>query len=329
MKILVSGMQPTGELHLGNYLGALANWVRLQHQYQCFFFIADYHAMTIKSDPKEMPHRIKNLILTYLSAGLSPEKCTIFIQSHLKEHAELGWIFQTLTQIGELERMTQYKDKSKQNKENINAGLFSYPSLMAADILMYKADGVPVGEDQTQHVELTRILAKRFNTRFGKTFPEPQTILTPAPRVMSLADPTKKMSKSLGEKHFVGLFEDPKLIKKKVMSAVTDAGGSNQPVSLGVKNLFTLLEACEAPVEIIDQLKDQHNAGTIKYIHLKEAVAEAIIKLVEPIQEKRKELLSKPDYVAQAVAQGTEHARKICHKTMREVKQKCGLLADV
>lgn len=324
-KTLVSGMQPTGELHLGNYLGALKNWVRLQHQYDCLFFVADYYALTIAYHSKDLPARVKNLILTYLAAGLNPEKCTLFIQSHIPQHAELGWIFTSLAMMSELERMTQYKDKSKQHQDNINAGLFTYPALMTADILMYKAQGVPVGEDQTQHVELTRVLAKRFNTRFGNTFPEPQVILTPTPRVMSLADPNKKMSKSLGDKHYISLFDAPKTIERKVMSAVTDTKPGSA-MSLGVKNLFILLEACEAPTEIITDLNQQHTAGTLKYVDLKKAVAETIIKLVEPIQEKLKELEANPSYVAEVITAGTARARALAQATMKEVKQKCGLL---
>ena len=323
---LLSGMQPTGPLHIGNYLGALKNWTSLQDEFDCSFFIADLHAMTIEYDPKDMPVYVNELALTYLAAGLDPEKCNIFIQSHVPEHSELAWIFNTIVPIGELERMTQYKDKSEQHKQNINAGVFTYPALMAADILMHKPVGVPVGEDQTQHVELARSIAKKFNKTFGKTFPEPKVILTPTPRVMSLVDPEKKMSKSKGEKHYIGMFEDPKSIRKKIMSAVTDSASGSKKMPAGVENLFTLLEACGAEKSLIATFMEQYNEKSLQYKDLKEATADTVIAMLKPIQEKRKQLESDPGYVADALLKGTTAAQAVAKETMKEVKEKCGLL---
>ena len=206
-----SGMQPSGELHLGNWLGALKNWISLQHDYECIFCVVDAHALTQDIDPRQMPARIREMALGWVAAGLDPERCTIFVQSTVPEHAELAWVFNTVAPMGLLERMTQYKDKSKDQPENINAGLFTYPVLQAADIAIYKADGVPVGEDQVQHVELTRVVVRKFNNRYGAVFPEPQALLTPAARVMGL-DGDRKMSKSLD--NHIALFDDSETIWK-------------------------------------------------------------------------------------------------------------------
>ena len=217
MRIL-SGIQPSGELHIGNYLGAIKNWVKLQNdsKNECWFFVADYHSITENYDPKEKPKEILNLTADLLSLGLNPEKSVIFQQSQIPGHADLTWIFNTLTPLGELERMTQYKDKAASQKQNINVGLFDYPVLMAADILIYKSEAVPVGEDQVQHLELTREIARRFNDKFGKVFPEPKPLLTESARIMSLIDPAKKMSKSGGEKSYIAISDSPEVIKEKI-----------------------------------------------------------------------------------------------------------------
>ena len=196
-KRLFSGIQPSGDVHVGNYLGAIKNWVRMVDQYDCVFCIVDYHAITIEYDPQEMQKRILNAAAVNIAAGLDPNRCTIFVQSYVPEHTELAWILNTITPIGHLERMTQFKDKSKQHRENINAGLFTYPVLQAADIMLYKGEAVPIGEDQVQHIELAREIARKFNLRYGETFPEPLEILSEAPRIMGL-DGKTKMSKSLG-----------------------------------------------------------------------------------------------------------------------------------
>jgi len=314
-------MQPTGSLHLGNYLGALKQWVDLQETHSCIFCIVDYHAMTIEYNARQMRERIVELALDWLSAGLDPSKSIIFIQSQVPEHTELAWIFNTITPLGELERMTQFKEKSAQHRKNVNAGLFTYPILQAADILLYKADRVPVGEDQVQHVELTRDIAKAFNRRFGKTLPEPKPILTKAARIMSPTEPTKKMSKSLGEKHYIALTDSADTVKKKIRSAVTDtSAGADSP---GVKNLFAILEAFDQ--DAAKGFTMEHKKGTLKYSDLKDVVANTIIGHLKPIQEKRKELESRADEVADILIAGSEQAQKIAKKTMEEVREKIGV----
>src|SRR3989339_1253339 len=221
MRIL-SGIQPTGLIHLGNYFGELKQRINLQKKNDCYFMVVDLHALTIPQNSAQFKQNIESAILDYLAVGLDPKKCTLFVQSQVVGHTELAWILGTLTPLGELERMTQFKEKSSQHKQNINAGLFTYPILQAADILLYKANTVPVGEDQVQHVELTRVIAKKFNNAFGMTFPEPQALLTPTPRVMSLTEPASTMSKSKGEKNYIALSDEPETIRKKIRSAVTD-----------------------------------------------------------------------------------------------------------
>src|SRR3989339_646529 len=224
MEKIFSGIQPTGQLHLGNYLGAIKNWVDLQKKYACVYCIVDYHAMTIPYDPAVMPKNIINAAADLLATGVDPKKSILFVQSQVPEHTELAWILNTITPISELKRMTQFKEKSQRFQDNINLGLFAYPVLQAADILLYQTELVPVGEDQIQHVELARDIARKFNKKFGATFPEPRTLLTKTPRIMSLKDPTKKMSKSLGEDHYLALADKPEIIKDKIKRAVTDIG---------------------------------------------------------------------------------------------------------
>ncbi|MAG29150.1 tryptophan--tRNA ligase [bacterium] len=320
--LIFSGMQPTGSLHLGNYLGALKQWVELQEQHDSIFCIVDYHALTIDYSPKDLPNRITELALDYLSAGVDPEKSIVFVQSQIPEHTELAWIFNSITPMGELERMTQFKEKSEQHKQNINAGLFTYPILQAADILLYKADRVPVGEDQVQHVELTRDIAKKFNKTFGKTFPETKVILTKTARIMSLVDPEKKMSKSLGEKHYIALSDSPDAIKKKVRSAVTDTHGGSK--SAGVTNLFDILEALNGD-DMVSELKDQHKKGKLPYKDLKDIVANTIISHLKPIQERRRELEEQREEIGEILIEGAERAQEIAQKTMEEVREKVGV----
>ncbi|MDO8633200.1 MAG: tryptophan--tRNA ligase, partial [Candidatus Wildermuthbacteria bacterium] len=224
MRIL-SGIQPTGQMHIGNYLGAGLQYLEYQDKGDFFLMVADLHALTVPQNPKTFGQDTLNKALELLAIGIDPAKCTLFVQSHVKEHAELAWILNTITPLGELERMTQYKDKSKKHKDNINAGLLDYPVLMAADILLYKTDVVPVGQDQTQHLELTRTLAKKFNSLYGETFPEPKTMLVKeGAKIMSLLDPKKKMSKSDNPDSFIAITDDPETIKRKVAKAVTDTG---------------------------------------------------------------------------------------------------------
>ena len=319
-------MQPSSAtLHIGNYLGALKNWVALQDDYDCYYMIVDLHALSGEVKPCELSKNTKSTALNYLAAGLNPQKSTIFIQSHIHEHSELFWILSCITPVGELERMIQFKDKSaKKSAENINAGLLMYPVLQAADILLYKPYGVPVGEDQKQHLELNNIIARKFNNAYGKTFDEIEWLKTKTPRVMSLADPLKKMSKSAGEKHYIGLTDSPSDIRYKVMKAVTDTD-SGAKKSHGVENLFTLLSACGGSGDVLAEFEKQYQGGTIKYKDLKEATAETIISMLKPIQERRRELESDPGYVAEVLSEGCERARKIAKKTMEEVKEKVGI----
>jgi len=324
MKIF-SGIQPTGTLHIGNYLGAIKQWIELQKKNPCIFSIVDLHAVTIPYNPKEMQKNILSAAMDYLAAGLDPKKCIIFVQSHVKEHAELAWLLETLTPIGELERMTQYKEKARQYADNVNAGLFAYPVLMAADILLYKADTVPVGEDQEQHVELSRVLARKFNNRFGKIFPEPKTQLPKSgARIMSLNDPLQKMSKSFGPQSYIALNDSPALIREKIKTAVTDSGREvkydikNKPA---ISNLLTIygLFANKAIAEIE---KKYQSKG---YAEFKKDLAETIIKGLANFQKNRKTLEKNPKKAEKILADGAKKAQKIAIATMKEIKKKMGL----
>ena len=240
---IISGIQPTGKIHIGNYLGAIKQWLELQKKEDCIFFIADLHSLTCPYEPKDLKESIIEAAICYLAAGIDPEKSIFFTQSDVPEHTRLAWIFNTVCPIGELERMTQFKEKSKQFRKNINAGLLTYPVLQAADILLYKAGAVPVGKDQVQHIELTRTIARRFNQKFGQTFSEPRAILSEGSKIMSLTDPKKKMSKSSDPNNCISLFEEPEAIRKKIMSAVTDTGKTvkySPKTKPGISNLITI-----------------------------------------------------------------------------------------
>src|SRR3989344_5071408 len=241
---IFSGNRPTGSLHLGNYLGAIQQWIALQEKNECVFCIVDLHAITTPYNPKELKKDIVNTLVAYLAAGINPDKSIIFLQSQIKEHPELAWLFETITPLGELKRMTQFKEKSQENKDYVNAGLLNYPVLMAADILLYQAEGVPVGKDQQQHVELTRTIAKKFNQKFGQTFKEPASLIAKeGAKIMSLQDPKKKMSKSDDPKSCIFLFDTPEAITKKIMYAQTDSGKDviyNITKKPGISNLLTI-----------------------------------------------------------------------------------------
>lgn len=317
-----SGIQPTGAIHLGNYVGAIRNWVRLQHQYPSFFSIVDYHAVTTPYEPSELPARCLEAAIDILAAGVDPDKAVFFIQSCVPEHTELCWIFNTLCGMGALERMTQFKEKSEQYREHINAGLFDYPVLQTADILLYKANLVPVGEDQLQHLELSRELARRFNSRFGTTFPEPEPGLTSEKRLMALNDPSRKMSKSLPGS-YISLTDTDEEIRKKIGRAVTDAGPAGE-MSPGVANLFTLLR-CFGSAGIISHFEQAYEAGTLRYSELKPAVAEAVIADVAPVRERRQELAARPERVWDVLDAGARTAREVARTTMAEVRERMGL----
>jgi len=329
-KRVLSGIQPTNEIHIGNYFGAVKNWVGLQAKYQCIYTVVDYHAMTVPFDPEKLRTNTKEMFISLLACGLDPDKSIIFIQSMVPEHTELTWILNCFTSFGEMNRMTQFKDKSvllqeKSKDDFISTGLFNYPILQAADILIYNADFVPVGKDQEQHLELTRNIATRFNNHFNPYFNLPQPLFAEVPKLMSLADPSKKMSKSLGPKHFVGLFDDENVIRKKVKSAVTDIGmEENQELSPGVKNLFEILRACDKN-ELYRSFWSEYEKNTLKYSYLKEEVAVALIQLTNNIKERKRDIIADKDYIKKMMKEGSEKAREIAYKTIKEVRNICGL----
>lgn len=318
---IFSAVQPSGELHIGNYLGALKNFVELQDKYDCFFFIADYHSITGNYNPKEKSRQIFDLALDFLAIGLDPEKCVIAVQSQIPEHTELAWIFNTITPISELQRMTQFKDKSENQEKNINMGLFDYPVLQAADILMYKAYGVPVGQDQLQHIELTRKIARFFNNKFGETFPEPKDIITETPKIMSLTDPTKKMSKSHGPKSYIGINDEPEVIRKKIRKAV-----STTEYNKDIYDFYAVLLEKFGSEKNKTYFLEQFKNKNIKFSELKNALAEDIANYFKDFRKKRKELEKNPEEVKKILSDGAEKARVIARETMEEVKEKVGLV---
>ena len=323
-RTVFSGIQPSGNLHIGNLLGAIRNWVELQKQYPSYFCIVDYHAVTVPYDPREMPRRVRDAVLLNVAAGLDPERSVIFVQSQVPEHAELAWLFNCITPLGQLQRMTQFKDKARQHAEAVNAGLLNYPVLQAADILLYRADLVPVGEDQVQHIELTRDIARRFNYLFGETFPLPEAYVTRGARIMSLDNPARKMSKS-EPKGAIDLLDDPQAIRAKVRAAVTDPGpAGSAEMSPGVRNLFTLLELT-APPEVYRHFEEAYRDGTIRYVELKEALAEALVRLLSPIQERYRELSARPELAWEIAAAGAERARSVAQQVIGEVRERMGL----
>ncbi len=325
MERILSGIKPTGKLTLGNYIGALRNFKNFQEQGECFIFIADLHALTLPIDPLELKTNSRDIAAFYLAAGLDPNKCNIFLQSHVSAHAELNAIMQNFLYMGELSRMTQFKDKSqKLNKEKIGLGLFAYPVLMASDILLYDATIVPVGEDQIQHVELTRDLAKRFNHRYGDTLIMPKAVVTKVgARIMSLSDPTKKMSKS-DEKGDIFLKDGPKVIRKKIMSAVTDSESvvrydvENKP---GISNLLTIYASLKN-ITIHEAEKEFEGAN---YGTFKKAVADAVIEEIEPFQKRYQEIIAS-NYVDEVLNRGAERAKSIANATLKRVHDVVGLL---
>lgn len=320
---ILSGIQPTGKLHLGNYLGALKNWVGLQDEYpnSCYYCIVDLHAITAPYDPGVLKQKVFDTALDFLAAGLDPEKSVIFIQSHVNEHSELMWLLNTITPIGLLERMTQYKDKKKKHVDHINAGLLNYPILMAADILLYKAAFVPVGEDQVQHLEFARELARKFNHTFGEVFPEPEPKLTRGARIMSLTNPENKMSKSDIEKSYITLDEEPEIIKGKLKKAVTDAGTTGE-IGPGAKNLITVMEVIDP--ELAAKFTADAEAGQIRYADLKMNLADKLAEYFRPFRERRRELAAKPDEVWGLLSEGKNQARQIASATLQEAKKSMG-----
>ena len=323
-KVIFSAVQPSGEITLGNYLGAIKNWINLQNDYRCIFALADLHTITVRQDPKEFNRRIIELYALFLACGVDPEKSIFFIQSQVHTHANLGWILQCYTQFGELSRMTQFKDKSKKHADNINAGLFCYPSLMAADILLYNADLVPVGADQKQHLELTRNIAERFNGIYGDTFTVPEPYIPKiGARVMSLQDPTKKMSKSdENANSCVRIMDGADVIMKKFKRAVTDSnsGVKFRNENTGIDNLIGIY-SCVTGKSTDEVEKEFEGKG---YGDFKKTVGEAVIDEIVPIQEKFKDYMKNTDYIFECFKRGKEEALAISEQTLKEVKEKIG-----
>jgi tryptophanyl-tRNA synthetase len=323
MTRIFSGIQPSGELHIGNYLGAIRNWVQLQHQHECIYCVVDYHAITGSYEPDDLRRRTSDMVISLLAAGLDPEKCTLFIQSMVPEHTELQWIFNTVTPLGELERQTQYKDKASR-QESVLAGLLNYPVLQAADILLYRAEAVPVGEDQLQHLELSREIARRWNAKFGVDyFPEPRPLLTATRRIMGL-DGRAKMSKSLG--NTIGLLEEPDSIWEKLRPAVTDPARVRRtdPGTPEVCNIYHLHQAF-SDAATVEHVAVQCRSAGWGCIDCKRALFESIRRELDPIRERAAELRERPELVRDVLEQGAARCRAIASETMREVKQRMGL----
>jgi tryptophanyl-tRNA synthetase len=325
---MLSGIQPSGELHLGNYLGAIRNWGARAEEFDCYYFMADMHTITVRQNPADLRRRTLTQLAQYIACGLDPEKNTLFVQSHLPQHAQLGWVLNCYTMFGELSRMTQFKDKSAKNADNINGGLFTYPALMAADILLYQPDFVPVGEDQKQHVELTRNVAQRFNHIYGDVFkiPEPYIPKTGA-RVMSLNAPESKMSKSMPE-GCVFLMEKPEDILRKFKRAVTDSDTEHcvryAPAEKpGVANLMSIYSACTG--RSYEDIETEF-AGQ-GYGAFKSAVGEAVVETLRPIREESERLLGDKAYLEGVYRAGAEKAAYVANKTLRKVYKKVGFLA--
>ncbi len=327
METVVSGIRPTGNLHLGNYFGAIKNFLRMQEENKCFFFIADYHSLTTHPTPEDLHGNVKQVLVEYLATGIDPEKSTLYIQSDLPETAELYLLLNMNAYMGELERVTTFKEKARKQPENINAGLLTYPTLMAADIIIHKASKVPVGKDQEQHLELTRTFARRFNRMYNNEyFPEPVAFnygenLIKIPGL----DGTGKMGKSEGEGNAIFLADDPKIIRKKVMRAVTDAGPTepDSPRSEPIENLFSLMKVVSTP-DSIEYFDSQYKTCQIRYGDLKKQLAEDIIKFTEPVRERILELSADENYLSKVARIGAEKAHESGAKTVKEVREIIG-----
>ena len=324
--IILSGIQPSGDLHIGHLTGAIKNWVDLQDKYRCYYTIVDLHAITVQQNPAELRKRSLDLAAMFIACGIDPEKCILFIQSHVTEHAQLAWVLNCFTGMGECSRMTQFKDKSQKYSENINVGLFAYPVLMAADILLYQADLVPVGEDQKQHLELTRNLAQRFNFNYSDTFKVPEPYIPPVgARIMSLQDPTMKMSKSdENEKGSIFLTDTDEHIKNKIKRAVTDSGSEVKysPDKPGINNLMSLYQV--ATGKNFKQIETEFIGKG--YGDFKSAVADAVADYIRPIREKYFTLRKDETLLKQILASGAEQARRQAFKTLRKVYKKLGFV---
>ncbi|AFT76986.1 tryptophanyl-tRNA ligase [Alteromonas macleodii str. 'Black Sea 11'] len=327
--VVLSGCQPSGQLTLGNYMGALKQWVSMQDDHDCLYMIVDLHAITVRQDPKQLAEACLDGLSLYLACGIDPQKSTLFLQSHVPEHAQLSWVLNCYAQMGELNRMTQFKDKSAKNENNINVGLYSYPVLQAADILLYQADKVPVGEDQKQHLELTRDIATRVNNLYGDVFRLPDPYIPDfGARIMSLQEPEKKMSKSDNNpNNFIGLLEEPKKLAKKIKRAVTDSDEQaniyfNPTEKPGVSNLLTLLSL--ATGKSIKELEPEYTDKM--YGHLKGDVADAVVALLEPIQARYAEIRADRAYLDDVMRQGADKASARAAETLAKVYKAVGFI---
>lgn len=330
--VVLSGIQPSGELTIGNYMGALRQWVDMQHTHECFFSLVDLHAITVRQDPEKLRNASLDALALLLAVGIKPEHSVIFMQSHVPQHSQLAWVLNCYAQMGELNRMTQFKDKSQKNVTNINVGLFAYPVLMAADILLYNAQEIPVGQDQKQHLELARDIATRFNNLYGDTFQVPEPMIPKVgAKIMSLQDPSKKMSKSDDNtNNFIGLLEDPKRVAKKIKRAVTDSDEQARiyfdvEEKAGVSNLLTLLSCSTG--KSIDELVPQYEDKM--YGHLKGDVAEAVVEFLTPLQQRYKEYRDDMDILNSVMKQGAEKAAERAEQTLKKANAAVGLVAKV
>ncbi|MDQ2773458.1 MAG: tryptophan--tRNA ligase [Acidobacteriota bacterium] len=318
---VLSGVQPSGQLHIGNYLGALKNWAEIQAQYESIFCIVDLHAITVYQNPEELSKKIREIAALFIAAGIDPGQSSIILQSSISGHAELAWLLTCVTPLGWLNRMTQFKTKAEK-QETVSSGLLQYPVLMAADILLYQASIVPVGDDQSQHLELARDIAQRFNSLYGETFVMPATHLpTVGARIMGLDDPTQKMSKSApGAGHLIALLDEPKVIQKKIMRATTDSQPAVDPETMGpgIANLLAIAQACDSSIN------KQAVAG-MRYGDFKKRVAEAVVARLEPIQKKYREITAEPAYIESVLAQGRERVLPLSEDTVRKTKAAMGL----
>lgn len=326
MDRVFSGIQPSGELHLGNYLGAIRNFVDLQHTAECIFSVVDLHALTVPQEPEDLRRRTLDIARLYVASGIDPSKATIFVQSHVPAHTQLGWLLECFSYVGELRRMTQFKEKSE-GKANVSAGLFTYPALMAADILLYQADKVPVGEDQKQHLELARDLAQRINNRFGETFVVPEPYIPPKSsggRIMSLDDPLRKMGKSGDPKGSIALLDPPDEIAKKIRSAVTDSGREvryDEEEKPAISNLMVIYSLCSG--DSLETIADRY--GSSGYGQFKKDLADVVINAIAPIQERYREL-NDPGRIESVLAEGKAKAEAIANETLRSFQEKLGMV---
>lgn len=330
-KRIFSGVQPSGNITLGNYLGAIKNWVSLQDDYECIFAMMDLHTITVRQTPAELRKRTLELLALYIACGIDPEKSTLFIQSHNSAHAELAWVLNCYTYMGELQRMTQFKDKSSRHADNINAGLFTYPVLMAADILLYQTDLVPVGKDQMQHIEICRDVAQRFNGIYGDVFKIPEGLLVKSgAKVMSLTEPTKKMSKSdPNPKAFISMMDDFNVIAKKIKSAVTDSEGvieyrPDDEAKAGINNLLTIMAAMTGRTpEAVAKDFDGQGYGVFKA-----SVADAVVEAIRPIREEYDRIIKDKAYLQSIYTNGAESAHRLAKRTLKKVYKKVGFIID-